>query len=94
MGKLLGEAIREHRKKLKLKVYELAKKVGVEPEFITQIEKGRRLPSEKILAKIEHVLKIDLKLNYLHDKHPDMGSYLKIRTVPKGTKVKDFEIIK
>ncbi|MFA5350207.1 MAG: helix-turn-helix transcriptional regulator [Candidatus Omnitrophota bacterium] len=75
MGKL-GNGIKGKRKELKLKVYELANKVGVNPVFITQIEKGYRFPSEKILGKIGQVLGEDFRILYYLEKHPDFITYL------------------
>lgn len=69
MGKL-GEAIRDQRKQLKLKVYELAKKINVHPTYITYIEKHNRLPSLEIIAKLEKVLGINLQDPYFKEKHP------------------------
>lgn len=77
MGILLGTAVENRREEKKWKVCELAEKVKVEPEFITQIEKGRRLPSEKVLARMIKALGIDLKPYYYADKHPGIISYLK-----------------
>lgn len=75
MGKL-GKAIRETRKEKKLKVYELAKKAGVNPVFITQIEKSCRFPSEKVLDKIGKTLGCDFKLLYYAEKYPDFVDYM------------------
>lgn len=77
MRMLLGTAVENRREVKKWKVCELAKKVKVEPEFITQIEKGRRLPSEKILERMIKALGIDLKPYYYADKHPGITSYLR-----------------
>jgi len=83
MEKLLGKAIKNLRKGIHLKVYELAARVDVQPEFITQIEKGRRLPSETVLEKLSRVLKMDLKPYYYSDKHPEIVPYLKPDIVAK-----------
>ncbi|OIO35619.1 MAG: hypothetical protein AUJ74_05195 [Candidatus Omnitrophica bacterium CG1_02_44_16] len=56
MAKNFGEAVREKREELGLKVYELANKVGVNPVYITQIEKHNKLPSIEVLDKIVDVL--------------------------------------
>jgi len=55
----LGEVIRERRKEIGLKVYELADKVGVNPVYITQIEKHNKVPSEAVITEIGKVLKKD-----------------------------------
>jgi transcriptional regulator with XRE-family HTH domain len=48
----LGLAIKDRRKKLGLKIYELANRAGVNPVYITQIEKGFRIPSPHVLQNI------------------------------------------
>ena len=66
----LGAAIRERREKLGLKVYELADATGVDPVYITRIEKHGKLPSPIIMEKISKVLsdeelfKVYLKMKY------------------------------
>jgi transcriptional regulator with XRE-family HTH domain len=66
----LGGKIREHRKGLDLKVYELANKVGIHPAYLTQIEKNVRVPSPDVLRKIEDALSTQLKDTYIHLKFP------------------------
>ena len=48
----LGKIIRDRRKKLGLKVYELAKKAGVNPVYITQIEKNFKTPAPSVFLNI------------------------------------------
>lgn len=74
--KNFGRLLRELRKRRGLKIYELAQKVDVQPEFITQVEKGRKLPSEKVLVKIAKVLDVDVKPYYYIEKHPALVEYL------------------
>ena len=76
MGKL-GMSIREHRKEKGLKVYQLANKVEVSPEFITAVERGYKYPSVKVLMKICKVLGFNFGLIYLKEKHPDIIALLK-----------------
>ena len=63
--------LREARKARGLKGYELAKKAGVNPVYITQIEKHDKLPSSLVMKKITDVLK-DRTLfeTYLKIKYP------------------------
>jgi len=75
----LGVSIREQRKKKGLKVYQLADKVGVTPEFITAVERGYKYPSVKVLMKICKVLGFNFGLIYLKEKHPDIMALLKDR---------------
>lgn len=50
--KTLGERIRELREQKDLSLRELAKRLGVSPAFLSDIELGRRYPSDEVLAKI------------------------------------------
>ena len=69
--KRFGTILREARTICGLKGYELAKKVGVNPVYITQIEKHDKLPSPLVMKKITDVLK-DRTLfeTYLKIKYP------------------------
>jgi len=68
----LGTIIRQRREKLGLKVYELAKKVGINPVYITQIEKHGKLPSPKVIDSLEQALDVHLWNLYLGEKHPEV----------------------
>ena len=48
--------IRKSREKLALKAYELAREVGINPVYITQIEKHDKLPSLNVMKRISEVL--------------------------------------
>lgn len=52
----LGINIERHRKAKKMTTVELASMAGVKPQFISQIENGKRTPSLKILQKIAGAL--------------------------------------
>jgi len=73
----LGESIRKFRKEKGLKVCELAEKIKVAPEFITLVETGNRLPSEKNLMKIMEVLGCDVRTLYYNEKYADMIVFFK-----------------
>jgi len=49
----IGPYIRKRRDELDLSLRELAKKLDCSPAFISDIELGRRHPSEKVLAEID-----------------------------------------
>jgi transcriptional regulator with XRE-family HTH domain len=53
----LGQRIHELRDEADLSLRELAKKIGVSAPFLSDIELGRRFPSEEILAKMESAKK-------------------------------------
>ena len=54
----LGKNIERLRKAKKLTTVELASMVGVKPQYISQIENGKRSPSLKILQKIASALNV------------------------------------
>lgn len=73
----MGEEIRRRRERLKLKVYELARKVDVDPVYITQIELHNKLPSPSVFIKILLALELegkdarDLYDQYKEEKFPE-----------------------
>lgn len=72
MGKdHIGVKIRQRRQELGLKVYELAEKVGVNPVYITQIERHGKLPSSEVFLKIEEALNFhsEIRDQYLFNKY-------------------------
>jgi transcriptional regulator with XRE-family HTH domain len=54
--KTLGQRIRELREKKDLSLRELAKKIGVSAAFLSDVELGRRYPSEKVLISLAQKL--------------------------------------
>lgn len=76
----LGAAIRKKREELNFKVYELADAVGVDPVYITRIEKHGKLPSPIIMEKISKALSDeDLFKTYLKLKYPTVYQRVKAR---------------
>ena len=57
----LGQRLRELRDKADLSLRELAKRIGVSSAFLSDIELGRRFPSEVILAKLASALNVPLE---------------------------------
>jgi transcriptional regulator with XRE-family HTH domain len=97
----LGQRLHELRDRADLSLRELAKKVGISGPFLSEIELGRRFPSEEILAKLARALNVpleDLKkydnrepiadLKRLMDSNPKLG--FAFRTVVE--KVKSGEL--
>ena len=54
----LGQRIHELRDKADLSLRGLAKKIGISSPFLSDIELGRRFPSEDILAKLAGALDV------------------------------------
>jgi transcriptional regulator with XRE-family HTH domain len=57
----IGPFIRRRRDELDLSLRELAKKLDCSPAFISDIELGRRHPSEKVLIEIAKILKVKVE---------------------------------
>ena len=69
----LGEEIRAARQSLKLTAKDLANKIGVDPTYITYIEKHGKIPSPAVMKKIEDVLGDPmLSTIYLQAKYPEV----------------------
>ena len=56
----LGERLRELREAADISLRELAKDVGISAPFLSDVELGRRFPSDDILAKLAKSLKVSL----------------------------------
>jgi transcriptional regulator with XRE-family HTH domain len=67
----LGQRLRELRDKADLSLRELAKRIGISSPFLSDIELGRRFPSEEILEKLAAALKVPLEdLNKYDNRAP------------------------
>ena len=76
--KTLGQYIRELRDKHDLSLRELAKKLGRSPPFISDIELGRRYPSEQVLADIARILEVTVEDLRDHDTRPPIEEIKRI----------------
>ncbi len=70
--KTLGERIRELREARDTSVRELAKEVGKSAAFMSDIELGRRHPSDPVLAEIARRLGTNLKDLRTYDTRPQV----------------------
>lgn len=61
MNKTFGERIRELRDAKDFSLRELASKIGVSAAFLSDVELGRRFPSEDKLVLLAKELKTDLE---------------------------------
>ena len=57
----LGQRLRELRDKADLSLRELAKRSGISSPFLSDIELGRRFPSEEILGKLAAALNVPVE---------------------------------
>jgi len=76
--KQFGELIRDERHFLKMNQGDLGKKIGVTGAYITQIEKGQKIPSLPLIVKLARALRTDekhlLKVA-LQEKTPDVAEF-------------------
>ena len=56
----LGQRLRQLRDRADLSLRELAKRIGISSPFLSDIELGRRFPSEEILEKLAAALNVSL----------------------------------
>jgi transcriptional regulator with XRE-family HTH domain len=66
----LGELIRKLRDERDLSLRELASKLGCSAPFLSDIELGRRFPSDKVLNEISRALEVDIDVLKAHDTRP------------------------
>jgi transcriptional regulator with XRE-family HTH domain len=76
--KPLGERIRELREQRDLSVRELAKQAKVSAPFLSDVELGRRHPSDEVLETIAKLLKTTLDDLKKHDARPPIQELKRI----------------
>ena len=74
----VGEEIREKRKVMGLRAYQLAQKLGVSAVYITQMEKSGKMPSPELFRKLYH---------YLGLSKESLEGYIQSRVIGLGFKV-------
>jgi transcriptional regulator with XRE-family HTH domain len=74
--KNLGELIRDLRETAKLSLRALARSVDVSAPFLSDVELGRRYPSDEVLGKVANALKVSVEQLKQHD-HREAVSELK-----------------
>jgi transcriptional regulator with XRE-family HTH domain len=76
--KALGEHIRELREAQDVSVREFAKKIGVSAPFLSDVELGRRHPSEDVLRNIAAHLRTTIAELRKHDARPPVQELKRI----------------
>jgi transcriptional regulator with XRE-family HTH domain len=66
----LGQKIRELREKKDLSLREFAKKLDVSAPFVSDVELGRRYPSDKLFATIAKELDVSIEDLRAYDTRP------------------------
>ena len=75
--KTLGERIRELREEQDLSLRELAKQIGVSAAFMSDVELGRRHPSDKHMRAIAQVLDTSMEDLQEFDTRPPLREFRK-----------------
>lgn len=78
--KTQGERIRELREGLDLSLRELARNLDVSAAFMSDVELGRRYPTEDILAKIAKKLRTSLEDLQSHDSRAPVDELRRMAT--------------
>jgi transcriptional regulator with XRE-family HTH domain len=78
--KTLGQYIRELRERKDLSLRDLARRVDISAPFLSDVELGRRNTSEKVLAKIAHVLGTTLEELQSLDTRPPIDELRRLTT--------------
>lgn len=69
----LGQKIRELREAKDISLREFAKKLGdLSASFVSDVELGRRFPSDKVFAKMAHALGVTVDELKKHDTRPPL----------------------
>lgn len=74
----LGAFIRKLREEKDLSLREFAKKLDVTPPFVSDIELGRRHPSEEVLVKIGQILGVGVDELRARDTRPPIDEIKRI----------------
>jgi transcriptional regulator with XRE-family HTH domain len=79
--KTFGQQIRELREKQDLSLREFAKKLGdLSAAFVSDIELGRRFPSDKVLEKMAPILKVSVDDLRHYDPRPSLEELRRLAT--------------
>jgi transcriptional regulator with XRE-family HTH domain len=82
--KTLGQRIRELREEKDLSLRELAKRIEVSAAFLSDVELGRRYPSDKILESISRILGTAIEDLRSYDTRPPIEDIKRIAQSDPG----------
>lgn len=79
--KTFGQRVRELREEQDLSLREFAKKLGdLSAAFVSDVELGRRYPSDRVLEKMAHVLKVTADELRHYDPRPSIEELKRLAT--------------
>src|SRR5580692_10750297 len=67
----LGRVLRSLRLGLSLRQKVVAQGIGVDPSFVTLLERGQRRPSEEVLERLAEFFKVDTRTLLSEVRHED-----------------------
>src|SRR5207302_9496451 len=77
--KTFGQRIRELREIQDLSLREFARQLGdLSAAFVSDVELGRRFPSDKVLAKMAHILGVRTEDLLKHDMRPRVEEFKRL----------------
>lgn len=79
----MGENISQARRRIRINQFRLAELVGVHPNYVSQLECGRKEPSLSLLARIRDALGLTWEELFLRDGEPTGAA--------NGRKIEEFE---
>ena len=82
--KTLGQRIRELRQERDLSLRELATRIGVSSAFMSDVELGRRNPSDKHMEAVAHVLETTLEDLQEFDTRPPLREFQRATLADPG----------
>jgi transcriptional regulator with XRE-family HTH domain len=82
----LGLVLKNHRRGLQLTQNDLAKRLGVEPAYISAIELDRRRPSLPLVRRLADVLGIKRETLFLLS-HPEAKSLIRKSAAPQPQRI-------
>jgi transcriptional regulator with XRE-family HTH domain len=79
--KTFGQRIRELREKQDLSLREFAKRLGdLSAAFVSDVELGHRFPSDKVLEKMAHILRVSADDLRSYDPRPSIEELKRLAT--------------
>lgn len=78
MNLTLGEFIRQSRDSKDLSLREMAKLLDCSPAFLSDIELGKRFPSDETFEKISNILKIKMSELEKYDMRSTVSEFKKV----------------
>jgi transcriptional regulator with XRE-family HTH domain len=82
MGVTMGARIRQLREQQDVSLREFAKKLGdISAAHVSDIELGRRFPSESLLKKIAGLLRVSVKELKEHDSRPPVDELKRLSAI-------------